>query len=140
MTSSSNRVLQSSFAAINRFGIITPTYSLKKNYQLIREYINRYATMDCPEIEEIVIVWNNEENPKDLGFKQLEEWKRPVLFHKTPKNSMDLRYSLPSESRAKVFFSADDDIITTCFELQKGFEEWKKKCCRGYCSSAGLWA
>ena len=25
-----------------------------------------------------------------------------------------------------MFFSADDDIITTCPELQKGFEEWKK--------------
>ena len=25
-----------------------------------------------------------------------------------------------------MFFSADDDIITTCAELQKGFEEWKK--------------
>ena len=82
--------------------------------------------MDCPLTEEIVIVWNNQQSPQDAGFQQLAEWKRPVHLHRTPHNSMDLRYSLPPESRARVFFSADDGIIITCAELQKDFQEWKK--------------
>ena len=39
---------------------------------------------------------------------------------------MDFRYYLPSKSRAKVFFSIDDDITTDCDELLKSFEIWKK--------------
>ena len=70
--------------------------------------------MECPLLQEIVIVWNNEEDPKDAGFKQLQEWKTPVYFHKTPYNSMDFRYSLPPESKAKIFFNADDDLIYSC--------------------------
>ena len=77
-------------------------------------HIDRYATMECPEMEEIVIVWNNDEDPKEAGFKQLKEWKRPVYFYKTDHNSMDFRFSLPPESKAKVFFSIDDDISVEC--------------------------
>ena len=54
-----------------RFGLITPTYNSQKDYTVIKLHIDRYATMECPEMEEIVIVWNNQEDPKDAGFKQL---------------------------------------------------------------------
>ena len=109
-----------------RFGMITPTYNSKKDYRVIIRHINRYAKMDCPPLEEIVIVWNNEDDPAHSGFKQRKEWKRPVHFHKTPHNSMDLRYSLPPESVAKVFFSIDDDVIIECEKLVEGFEKWKE--------------
>ena len=82
--------------------------------------------MECPLLEEIVIVWNNEESPQDAGFRQLKKWKHPVLFHQTPHNSMDFRYSLPPESKAKLFFNADDDLIFTCEKLVKAFQKWKK--------------
>ena len=39
---------------------------------------------------------------------------------------MELRFSLPAASKAKVFFSADDDVITTCSQLKQGFDEWRK--------------
>ena len=77
-------------------------------------------------MEEIVIVWNNVETPQEAGFKQFKEWKRPVHFHKTPQNSMDFRFSLPPESKAKVFFSIDDDIVLDCQELIQGFKQWRK--------------
>ena len=109
-----------------RFGLITPTFDSSKDYSTIKLHIDRYATMECPEMEEIVIVWNNDKDPKEAGFKQLKEWKRPVYFHKTPRNSMDFRFSLPPESKAKVFFSIDDDVILTSTQLKNGFEEWKK--------------
>ena len=48
------------------------------------------------------------------------------MFHKTPHNSMDFRCSLPPESKAKLFFNADDDLIFTCEKLMKAFEKWKK--------------
>ena len=82
--------------------------------------------MDCPEMEEIVIVWNNKLSPEQAGLKQMEHWNRPVHFHKNPHNSMELRFSLPPESKAKVFFSIDDDILTTCAQLKVSFAEWKK--------------
>ena len=77
--------------------------------------------MECPLLEEIVIVWNNEEDPQAAGFQQSPEWKTPVYFHKTPHNSMDFRYQLPPESKAKIFFSADDDLIYNCENLTRGF-------------------
>ena len=39
---------------------------------------------------------------------------------------MDFRYSLPPESKAKLFFNADDDLIFNCEKLMKAFEKWKK--------------
>ena len=39
---------------------------------------------------------------------------------------MDFRYSLPPESKAKLFFNADDDLIFTCDKLTKAFHKWKK--------------
>ena len=77
-------------------------------------------------MEEIVIVWNNKLSPEQAGLKQMEHWNRPVHFHKNPHNSMELRFSLPPESKAKVFFSIDDDILTTCAQLKVTFAEWKK--------------
>ena len=82
--------------------------------------------MDCPEMEEIVIVWNNKLSPKKVGLKQMSYWKRPVHFCWNPHNSMELRFSLPPKSKAKVFFSIDDDILTTCAQLKVSFAEWKK--------------
>ena len=35
---------------------------------------------------------------------------------------MDFRFSLPLESKAKVFFSLNDDIILTSSQLKEGFE------------------
>jgi hypothetical protein len=34
---------------------------------------------------------------------------------------MDFRYQIPSESKAEVYFSIDDDITVDCEELKKGF-------------------
>ena len=82
--------------------------------------------MECENMEEIVIVWNNEETPEQAGFVNSPSWKRPVIFLKTPKNSMDNRYLLPSESKAKIFFNLDDDIHTSCEELNNSFGVWRK--------------
>lgn len=83
--------------------------------------------MECSEITEISVVWNNDVEPESVGFAQDAKWKRPVYFVKTPYNSMDFRYTLPKESKAQVFFSIDDDVIVTCEELRKSFALWKSK-------------
>jgi hypothetical protein len=38
---------------------------------------------------------------------------------------MDFRYQLPSQSKALVFFSIDDDVNITCEELRKSFKVWR---------------
>ena len=49
------------------------------------------------------------------------------MFHKTPHNSMDFRCSLPPESKAKLFFNADDDLIFTCEKLMKAKHQLVKR-------------
>ena len=34
---------------------------------------------------------------------------------------------LPKESKAKVFFSLDDDVLIDCEYLRKGFAVWRSK-------------
>ena len=58
-------------------------------------------------------------------YKNNDTWRRSVYFYKTASNSMDWRYKVPSESEAKVYFSIDDDIITVCEELMRGFKVWQ---------------
>lgn len=96
------------------FGLLTVTHARNGIYTYFRNHLEMYATMDCPEMTEISIVWNNDVAPELVGFAPSPSWKRPVYFRKTPYNSMDFRYFLPKESKAKVFFSIDDDIIITC--------------------------
>jgi len=79
------------------------------------KYLNRYATMECPIVSEISIVWNNEQSMQELGvFVNQDQWKRPVYFYQTPNNSMNWRFKVPKESQAQVFFSIDDDITVDC--------------------------
>ena len=49
-----------------------------------------------------------------------------MIFLKTPQNSMDNRYLLPSKSKSKIFFNLDDDIHTECEELNKSFKIWQQ--------------
>ncbi|MCB0370831.1 MAG: hypothetical protein KDD45_15770 [Bdellovibrionales bacterium] len=59
------------------------------------KYLNRYATIDCPEVTEINIVWNNEQSMEEMGvFQHKDTWKRPIRFYQTPSNSMNWRFKL----------------------------------------------
>lgn len=82
--------------------------------------------MDCPIATDLNIVWNNEIEPEKAPIKlNRSAWKRPVNFLKTPNNSMDWRYKIPTESSAEVFFIVDDDVIVDCKELERGFKVWQ---------------
>lgn len=50
--------------SLYRFGLITVTYSANKDYSFFRNHLEKYATMECDIMEEIVIVWNNDETPE----------------------------------------------------------------------------
>jgi hypothetical protein len=82
--------------------------------------------MDCPIMTEINVVWNNEKTPKEMGvLKDKANWKRPVNFYLTPYNSLRWRYKIPKESKARVYFSLDDESITSCKSLTKAFRFWQ---------------
>lgn len=50
--------------------------------------------MECEEMAEISIVWNNDITPEEANIIN-PNWKIPVYFASTPYNSMDFRYILP---------------------------------------------
>jgi hypothetical protein len=90
-------------------------------------YLERYAEMECPEVMEINVVWNNEASPQQMGvYERVKNWKRPVYFYHTGSNSMNYRYKLHPEASATVYFSVDDDIIISCSEMVEGFNKWKQ--------------
>lgn len=119
---STNHVRQLTFS----FGLITVTHTRQGDNSQFMKYLDKYATMDCPIVTELNIVWNNEQSMEELGiFVNQAQWKRPVYFYRTPSNSMNWRYKIPKESKSQVFFSIDDDITVDCEELNKGFEVWR---------------
>lgn len=78
-------------------------------------YLRRYAFMDCPIINEISIIWNNEKSMEEMGvFEERSKWKIPIYFYRTEYNSMYWRYNIPKETKSQVFFSIDDDIVVGC--------------------------
>ena len=46
-----------------RFGFMTVTYARGGDNSQFDSFLARYASMDCPIITEINIVWNNEQTP-----------------------------------------------------------------------------
>jgi hypothetical protein len=102
------------------------TYARGGDNSMFEGHLARYATMDCPIITEVNIVWNNEKTPEQMEvFKNSQDWKRPVYFHLTPYNSLNWRYKIPKESKERVYFYVDDDNIVECEELTKGFKMWQ---------------
>ena len=79
------------------------------------KYLERYATMDCPIVTEINIVWNNEQTMEEMGvYANKDQWKRNIYFYRTPSNSMSWRFKIAPETKSQVFFSIDDDITVDC--------------------------
>jgi hypothetical protein len=102
------------------------THTRGNDSSQFEKYISLYAFMDCPIVTEINIVWNNERTPENMGIlANSSNWKRPVHFYQTPHNSLDWRWKRNKDSKARVFFSIDDDIIISCEELTKGFRVWQ---------------
>lgn len=59
------------------------------------KYLDRYATMDCPIVTEMNIVWNNEQSMDEMGiYANKDKWKRSVNFYRTPNNSMNWRFKI----------------------------------------------
>ncbi|CAN0060078.1 unnamed protein product, partial [Hapterophycus canaliculatus] len=90
---------------------------------LLKRSAEHLASCDC--VEQIQVVWSDQENPPPGMDLFTEAARRKVVFEVHDTNSLNHRFNITSPVRTDGVFSTDDDLEISCSDLRFGFETWR---------------
>uniref|UniRef100_A0A7R9UDH5 Glycosyl transferase 64 domain-containing protein n=1 Tax=Pinguiococcus pyrenoidosus TaxID=172671 RepID=A0A7R9UDH5_9STRA len=104
------------------------SYSMRINTfrrnDLLRRSIEHYSK--CSNIEDIIVVWSDQENPPpDISKWQLRPTKPHVEFEVHAVDRLSNRFKPLKMPATEAILSIDDDIIIRCEHLSRAMEVWE---------------
>uniref|UniRef100_A0A1D1ZVJ1 Uncharacterized protein n=1 Tax=Auxenochlorella protothecoides TaxID=3075 RepID=A0A1D1ZVJ1_AUXPR len=78
----------------------------------------------CPSVAEVVIIWNSGKPPDTSGWAA--PGGAPVRLRLSPRNELTNRFLPDPLLRTRAVLTLDDDILSTCADVEALFAAWRR--------------
>ncbi|KFM24944.1 Exostosin-2 [Auxenochlorella protothecoides] len=78
----------------------------------------------CPSVAEVVIIWNSGKTPDTSGWAA--PGGAPVRLRLSPRNELTNRFLPDPLLRTRAVLTLDDDILSTCADVEALFAAWRR--------------
>jgi len=105
-----------------QYSIVVNTF---RRVDMLERFIKHYS--QCARIESIHVVWGDISisPPTAASNPKLYSSSKPVFYHLQQEDSLNNRFRPLENLQTEAIFSADDDMIVPCGDLDFAFEVWR---------------